>query len=111
MRICIEKATKKILEMQSEATAGTLIANAVRAGYAAKDIEEREVNATQYTSAQAVCPVHIKEKADKEKAEQDKAKDEKDLKDLADGTAIDNAKDLSELKTLLKTIVKVLVVK
>ena len=32
----------------------------------------------------------------------------KDLKDLADGTAIDNAKDLSELKTLLKTIVKAL---
>jgi hypothetical protein len=101
MRICIEKATKKILEMQSEATAGTLIANAVRAGYAEKDIEEKEVTTAQYASAKAVCPVHIKEKADKEKAD-------KEIKDAVDDKLIDAIKDIEGVKEYLKKLVKVI---
>src|SRR5258708_5628058 len=48
MRICILKATGKLLEMQSDATEGTLIQNAVNAGFAAADIEERVVTPEQY---------------------------------------------------------------
>jgi predicted RNA-binding protein Jag len=101
MRICIEKATNKILEMQSLATAGTLIQNAVNAGYNASDIEEKEVNDTQYEQAKAVCPNYIKEKADKEKAEKDK-------KDAVDDKLIDAIKDVEGVKDYLKKLVKVI---
>src|SRR5665647_141725 len=48
MRICRVKATGKIIEMQSDATEGTLIRNAVGAGYAESDIEEKEVTNAEY---------------------------------------------------------------
>lgn len=51
MRICVHKATNKIIEMQSLATAGTLISNAVRAGYIAGEIEERVVDNAGYEAA------------------------------------------------------------
>lgn len=40
MRLCIHKPTGKVLEMQSHATAGTLILNAVNGGYRQQDLEE-----------------------------------------------------------------------
>src|SRR3990167_10996031 len=43
MRICRETATQKFLEYQTHAQSGTLIANAVAAGYNAADIEEVEI--------------------------------------------------------------------
>ena len=61
MRICIHKATKHIIEMQSHATAGTLIGNAVNAGYSLDDIEEREVDEAGYETAKAVDPQRIAE--------------------------------------------------
>jgi hypothetical protein len=108
MKICIEKASNKIIEMQSDATAGTLIANAIRAGYAEKDIEEREVTTAQYASAKAVCPVHIKNEADKLKAIADKAKVEQEIKEVADDKLIDAIKDVEGVKEYLKKLVKVI---
>ncbi len=48
MRICVQLSTGKVIEMQSGATAGTLIKNAIGAGFAAGDIEEREVTPAEY---------------------------------------------------------------
>jgi hypothetical protein len=48
MRICVEKSTGKLIEMQSDATEGTLIRNAVAAGYNEVDIEEKETTAEEY---------------------------------------------------------------
>jgi hypothetical protein len=47
-RVSIERATGKLLEYQSAATPGTLVANAVRAGYAEDHVEEREVTAQEW---------------------------------------------------------------
>lgn len=48
MRICLEKTTGKLIEMQSNATEGTLIQNAVNAGFAETDIEELEVTEAEW---------------------------------------------------------------
>lgn len=48
MRICIEKVTGKLIEMQSDATAGTLLQNAIASGYLEQDIEEREITADEW---------------------------------------------------------------
>jgi hypothetical protein len=42
MRICMQRSTGKLIEMQSLATAGTLIENARRAGYDQEDLDEHE---------------------------------------------------------------------
>jgi hypothetical protein len=47
MRICTDK-TGKLIEMQSHATAGTLIQNALNAGYRKDDITEQEVTAAEW---------------------------------------------------------------
>jgi hypothetical protein len=48
-RVCIEKATGKLIEMQSgEAELGVLTQNAVNAGYSEADIEEKIVTAEEY---------------------------------------------------------------
>ena len=57
MRICILKATKRIIEMQSHATEGTLIQNAVNAGYSPNDIEEKVVDEAGYEAAKLEDPV------------------------------------------------------
>lgn len=49
MRVCIEKSTGKLLEMQSDATAGTLLGNAIAAGFDPSLVEEREVNWADYS--------------------------------------------------------------
>jgi len=48
MRICLEKSTGKLVEMQSDPRQGTLIQNAVNAGYAQADVEEKEVTADEW---------------------------------------------------------------
>jgi hypothetical protein len=48
-RICLEKATGKLIEMQSgEAELGTLKQNAIRAGYAEANIEEKYVTGEEF---------------------------------------------------------------
>jgi len=53
MRICTEKSTGKILEMQSHATEGTLIQNAVNAGYVATDVEEKIITVDEWVALNA----------------------------------------------------------
>lgn len=48
MRVCLEKTTGKLIEMQSDATEGTLIQNAMNAGYSAVDIEVKEVTEAEW---------------------------------------------------------------
>jgi hypothetical protein len=54
MRICVQVSTGKILEMQSDARAGTLIANAVAQGIDAKDLAEEVVTPAEYKARMAV---------------------------------------------------------
>lgn len=56
MRISIQKSTGKLLEMQSNATEGTLIANAVAAAYAQSDVEERVVTDAEYQALVSAQP-------------------------------------------------------
>ena len=58
MLICIQISTGKILEMQSDATAGTLLANAKIAfpNIAASDLQEQTVTPAQYATMMASAP-------------------------------------------------------
>jgi hypothetical protein len=49
MRICTDK-NGKLIEMQSHATEGTLIQNAIIAGYKKDDIIEKEVTPAEWTA-------------------------------------------------------------
>lgn len=42
MRICVQRSTGNLIEMQSLATPGTLTENARRAGYDEEDLDEHE---------------------------------------------------------------------
>jgi hypothetical protein len=53
MRICTDKSTGEILEMQSSATEGTLIQNAVNAGHVAEDVEEKVITVEQWGTLNA----------------------------------------------------------
>ena len=49
MRVCIERSSGKMIESQSGvAPYGTLVANAIGAGYAAEDVEEKVVTQDAY---------------------------------------------------------------
>lgn len=48
MRICTLNTTGALIEMQSDATEGTLIANAVACGYIASDVTESEISPDEY---------------------------------------------------------------
>ncbi len=48
MRICFEKSTGKFIEMQSHATEGTLIKNALNAGFKKDDIEEKLITPEEW---------------------------------------------------------------
>jgi len=54
MRICIQKSTGKLIEMQSDATEGTLIKNALSAGFLPDDIEEREITEAEWADPNAL---------------------------------------------------------
>lgn len=49
-RVCTEKGTGKLIEYQSDATEGTLISNAVNAGYKANTVEEKEVTDEEWAA-------------------------------------------------------------
>ena len=61
MRICIEKSTGKLIESQSDATEGTLIQNAVNAGFSEADIEEKEVTESEWQAILIAQPKPIQE--------------------------------------------------
>uniref|UniRef100_A0A6M3XLK7 Uncharacterized protein n=1 Tax=viral metagenome TaxID=1070528 RepID=A0A6M3XLK7_9ZZZZ len=112
MRICIVKATKHIIEMQSHATAGTLIGNAVNAGYSLDDIEEREVDEAGYEAAKVVDPQWIAEQqaiADKEAAQAAKA--QAFLDNLPSWAIVDqavtNISDLPSAKAFIRKLARV----
>ena len=49
MRVCIERSSGKMIESQSGAAPyGTLVANAVGAGYAEEDVEEKVVTQEEW---------------------------------------------------------------
>ena len=56
MRVCIEKSTGRLIEMQSDATAGTLIQNAINAGFIEADIEEKEITQAEWQAIQDAQP-------------------------------------------------------
>lgn len=111
MRILIEKATNKILEMQSDATPGTLIKNAVNAGYKENEVEEKLVDQPRYEEAKAKCPVYIQMAKDERKAKLEKEQADKkakeDVAEVIDEKKIDDMKDIKEIKDYLKKLVKV----
>lgn len=55
MRVCTDK-NGKLIEMQSHATEGTLIQNALNAGYKKEDIIEKEVSAAEWEVVLAAQP-------------------------------------------------------
>lgn len=112
MRICIVKSTKHILEMQSHATEGTLIQNALNAGYTLDQVEENVVDAAGYASALAEDPVWIAEQAAiQAKADFEATK----LQEIADNLptwkqvsdAIDGVTTIAGLKIVVKKIAKI----
>lgn len=54
MRICVQISTGKILEMQSLARPGALIANALAQGYEQEDLREEDITYEQYKARMAV---------------------------------------------------------
>lgn len=48
MRVLVEKSTGHMIESQSHARPGTLLQNALNAGYKTKDIEEKEVSQVEF---------------------------------------------------------------
>lgn len=50
MLICIEKKSGKLIEAQSDATVGTLIKNAINAGYTVDQIEEKSVSSSDFAT-------------------------------------------------------------
>ena len=112
MRICIHKATKHIIEMQSAATAGTLIQNAINAGYLAADIEEKEVDESGYAAAQAVDPTWIAgQQAIADQKAVQAAKKQAIIDNLPSWaqveTAVDNIANLADAKAFIKKLSRV----
>lgn len=111
MRICIRKSDKRIIEMQSHATEGTLIGNAVNSGYAPTDIEEIEVDEAGYEAAKLLDPVEIAAKQaaiDKEAAQAAKIIAISDAKAAIASLvpAVDKATDIEGLKKVVLDLIK-----
>ena len=72
-RVCLEKSTGKLIEYQSgDAPLGTLTKNAVNAGYAESDVEEKYVTSGEWAvirESQIETPRKIKENEDKKDIE------------------------------------------
>jgi len=99
--------------MQSHATEGTLVQNAVNAGYSPNDIEEREVDEAGYEAAKAVDPQWIAEQqtiADKQAAQAAKA--QAFLDNLPSWAIVDqavtNISDLASAKVFIRKLARVL---
>jgi hypothetical protein len=112
MLICIVKATNQIIEMQSCATLGTLIGNAIAQGYNTEDIEEREVTPEEYKAALNLDPITIAMREAETAAR--KLKQTKLASIQANlpswnvvSNAVDNITNLAEAKTYLKKLSRV----
>jgi len=64
MRVCIVKATQKLIEAQSLATEGTLLSNAITAGYNKDDIEEKIVTYSEFAVLLRTPDVIAREEAE-----------------------------------------------
>lgn len=112
MLICINRETKRIIEMQSGAIPGTLIQNAVNAGFAPQEIEEREVDEAGYAAALAEDPVEIAALAARAaEAAAQEVKIQAFLDNLpswaAVSRAVDNISNLAGAKVYLKKLSRV----
>ena len=56
MRICTQKSTGRFLEMQSVASEGTLIQNAVNAGFDSEDLEEKIITEEKFKTITLAFP-------------------------------------------------------
>jgi hypothetical protein len=112
MLICIVKATNQIIEMQSCATLGTLIGNAIAQGYNTEDIEEREVTPEEYKAALNLDPITIAMREAKTAARELKQTKLASIQDNLPSwnvvsNTIDNITNLAEAKTYLKKLSRV----
>lgn len=115
MRILVQISTQHILEMQSAATAGTLIAND-NGRHPLTDLEERVVDATGYVLALANDPDYqaqlvAQQAAAIEAVTLEAAKQTDITTNLPTwaqvATAIDNATTLTALRTIVKKLARV----
>jgi|TARA_R110002020_G_scaffold54812_2_gene152522 hypothetical protein len=53
MIVCFEKSTGRPLEMQSNSRPGTLISNAVNAGFLKGQVEERDITSSEWETLMA----------------------------------------------------------
>jgi len=63
MRVCIVRATSRVFEAQPLAREGTLVANALSAGFAAEEVEERLVTDAEYFALLVNQPVNDDDRA------------------------------------------------
>lgn len=104
MRICRVKATKRIIEMQSDPTPGLLIQNALVAfGLKPDDVEELEVTPAEYEAAKAEDPIYISANQAVEAQAQAKAEAAGKIAALAD--EIPKAASIANLKVILLELV------
>ena len=89
MRVCIERSSGKLIESQSgdHAAYGALLGNAVSAGYAAEDVEEKVVTQEEWQvlfDATTPAPTY----ADKRRTDYGNLGDQLDMQyhDAVDGT-------------------------
>ena len=66
MRVCIKKSTGVLIEMQSDAKEGTLIENALSAGYVHEEIEEKTVTEVEYLQILDMQPELARHKTETE---------------------------------------------
>lgn len=91
-RAAIQKSTGKLIEFQSgDAEYGTLLKNAINAGFSKDDVEEKRVTANQYNTLITAA----------KKAETDAAASKK--KELVD--ALNNATTIGEVKAAVKDLI------
>lgn len=112
MRICVEKATNRIIEMHSAAVEGTLIQNALNAGYTIDQIEEREVTPLEYAEARMLDPVYIaRQQSLQERREFEATKLQEIVSNLHTwqqvSDAIDGVTTIAGLKTVVKKLARV----
>jgi hypothetical protein len=65
MRISIQKSTGQFLEMQTDATPGTLIKNAVNSGIDENDVLEKEISESEFQILISKRPLSPKERIKK----------------------------------------------
>ena len=111
MRICIHKPTRRIIEMQSAGKEGTLLQNALNAGYALPELEETEVTPTEYAAKKEEDPdgiARLERQAANEAAQAAKIIAISDAKAAIASLvpAVDKATDIEGLKKVVLDLIK-----